>query len=548
MIRPGLLPGPRLRQQGLPAELHALQRRGGRGRHRRLRPRRRGGRGLLGRRTGSGTPPPSEARGCVPRRPPLALGRRRRSPARRRRGPDTPARRRARCSPSSSPTACPSPSRPSSTGCARSPAPRTSQTALIPLGRSLQRYAAAPDYFASPRLVVAVTGDRAAGPGDPAPRRPALPRLPARRRGDRGDQLQRRRRPLRVPGDRRLRRRPAAALEPAERRVCLACHQGQGPIFARPLWSETNANPAIAARLAPLGAELPRRAGRARPSTGSRPSTPPPTAPPASPLADRLWAEGCPDAACRAALLAAALRVGLGGAPPRRPRRAGLRARAAALWPDGLAAASPDLPNRDPLPTGRRPATSRPTARSTRRPRARPVVALAPRPGRLRRRRPRDRRRSSPPATSPGSTPSCGRAPAPPRPSPSPAPPPTAALPAGGSETRFACAGAGRPPRRLPRRRRHAAASTLLALPGQPPARRHRPRRVAAPRRPTAAASRAHARRRHRATLAPDRRPRRRSSAALAARPARRRSGRGPFPRDGRAGADRRAASEETDG
>ena len=38
-------------------------------------------------------------------------------------------------------------------------APATTRTALIPLGRSLQRYAAHPDYFKSPRLVVAVDAD-----------------------------------------------------------------------------------------------------------------------------------------------------------------------------------------------------------------------------------------------------------------------------------------------------------------------------------------------------------------------------------------------------
>ena len=40
-------------------------------------------------------------------------------------------------------------------------------TALIPLGRSLQRFAASPDYFASPRIVVAITGDRSHGPNTP---------------------------------------------------------------------------------------------------------------------------------------------------------------------------------------------------------------------------------------------------------------------------------------------------------------------------------------------------------------------------------------------
>ena len=224
------------------------------------------------------------------------------------------------------------------------------RTALIPLGRSLQRHSAAPDYFGSPRIVVAVSGDHAEGPG--------LPRL--------ADRLY-------------LGYVPAAAIVEAisydeaagrfefqevvgygldrawrtgtaERSICLRCHQGEGPIFARPLWSETNANPAVAARLDALGPDFhgaPVRqpideldAFDASIDRAARIS-----------VANRLWAEGCPDAECRAALFVAALRFGLNGARPdwRGGQSArGFDARAATLWPDGLAVVSPDLPNRDP--------------------------------------------------------------------------------------------------------------------------------------------------------------------------------------------------------
>ncbi len=71
-------------------------------------------------------------------------------------------------------------------------------------------------------------------------------------------------------------------------------------------------------------------------------------------MANRLWADGCPDAACRAGLLVAALGYGLGGAsPPGRPpeglARAAFETHATAQWPDGLAAIGPDIPNRDAL-------------------------------------------------------------------------------------------------------------------------------------------------------------------------------------------------------
>ena len=45
----------------------------------------------------------------------------------------------------------------------------------------------------------------------------------------------------------------------ARRSLCLACHQNAAPIFARPLWDETPANPAIAARLKADAARFLRR-------------------------------------------------------------------------------------------------------------------------------------------------------------------------------------------------------------------------------------------------------------------------------------------------
>ncbi len=221
--------------------------------------------------------------------------------------------------------------------------PENVATALLPLGRSLQRFAAAPDYFASPRLVVAVTGDRAAGPGDPRlADRLFLGYLPA---ADVIEAISYNPAAGRFEFEEVVGYSTGAVPAPAERRVCLACHQAGGPIFSRPLWSETNANPAIAARLAPLGASFhgaPVRqtvdgleAFDAATDRANRIA-----------LANWLWAQACPDPACRAALLTAALRLGLTGTgalrrpPSRRPPP---------RFPDGVAIVSPDLPNRDPL-------------------------------------------------------------------------------------------------------------------------------------------------------------------------------------------------------
>jgi hypothetical protein len=224
--------------------------------------------------------------------------------------------------------------------------PDNVETALIPLGRSLQRYAAAPDFFASPRIVVAVTGDTAAGPGGPRladrlflgyqPDGAVIEAISYNAAAGRFEFQE-------IVGYDGT--TPATA-QPAERRVCLACHQGHGPIFARPLWAETNANPEVAARLAPLGDSF--HGAAVRQSVDALDAFDAATDRAARiPLADRLWAEACPDRACRAALLAAAIRTGLGTLPPDPPP--GFDAHAVALWPDGLATVSQDIPNRDPF-------------------------------------------------------------------------------------------------------------------------------------------------------------------------------------------------------
>ena len=181
---------------------------------------------------------------------------------------------------------------------------------------------------------------RGGGARRAAARRPAVPRLRAGGRGDRGDQLRRGRRALRLRGGRRLRADRRRDVEPAERRVCLRCHQGDGPIFARPLWSETNANPAIAARLGAArrrrfhGAPVRADGGRARGlRRRHRPGGP-----------GRRWRAGCgPRAAatrpaarrCSTAAVRVGARRRAAGAGPPPPVRAAVGAR----WPDGLGAA-----------------------------------------------------------------------------------------------------------------------------------------------------------------------------------------------------------------
>ena len=237
-------------------------------------------------------------------------------------------------------------------------APARAHTALIPLGRSLQRYAADPDYFASPRLVVAIDADGVAAIDAPLMRdrlflgyQPAAEAIEVISYNEVAGRFE-----FQEITD------YGAGLVPqigyAARDICVPCHQGHGPIFSRPLWSETNADLAVAEKLAALGASYhgaPVREGvdalddfDLSTDRANRIA-----------VVNRLWDEGCGDdaaaTACRAALLKAALAYRLTGAraewqPAGMEQEAALlQDRAVRLWPDGLATPSPDLPNRAPL-------------------------------------------------------------------------------------------------------------------------------------------------------------------------------------------------------
>lgn len=228
---------------------------------------------------------------------------------------------------------------------------------LIPLGRSLQRTAAAPDYFRFPRVVVGV--DSAPAPGalllkdrlyiGYQEKSAVLEVISYNEAAGRFEfQLVK---DYRAGGD------PQVFY--ANRNICFACHQNGAPIFSRALWDETNANPLVAATLTQVGrsfygipvgrgVDVPyaidnavRRANRFA-------------------LTQRLWREGCgggeAGVRCRAGLFEAALRLRLAEGRAAAPDAAfeaavgrPLRASAARLWPAGLAVGRADLPNRNPL-------------------------------------------------------------------------------------------------------------------------------------------------------------------------------------------------------
>ena len=236
---------------------------------------------------------------------------------------------------------------------------------LIPLNRSLQRHAAKPEYFAYPRAVVGVDSE------------------PPMRAGSSGMFLKDRlflgyqekaeilevisyneaagRFEFQVVRDYGPGKWPKVLY--ANRALCMACHQNQSPIFSRPLWDETNANPKIAALLEQQHAEFyrfPLRQGIDVPNAIDEATDR------ANELSvyQLLWQEGCERARspndsiqCRADVFRFLLQSRLNGSPaafrslsvyrdqfvPRFAMQWNER------WPQGLQIPNPDLLNRNPL-------------------------------------------------------------------------------------------------------------------------------------------------------------------------------------------------------
>ncbi len=224
---------------------------------------------------------------------------------------------------------------------------------LIPLGRSLQRDAGAPDFFRFPRVLLAVDGAARAGV---APMKDRL-FIGYHEKGAVLEVISYNEALGRFEFQLVRDYRPGGQAERvyARRALCLACHQNGAPIFARPLWDETPANPAIAARLLAVGRNF-----YGIPPGGTDIAYFFDTATDRAnllPVWQRIWRDGCGGGAagdtCRQALFTAALRLALSGVLPERAALAELAPqldrRWRQVWPNGLALPNPDLPNRDPL-------------------------------------------------------------------------------------------------------------------------------------------------------------------------------------------------------
>ncbi|MBA3254255.1 MAG: hypothetical protein M3496_14775 [Pseudomonadota bacterium] len=222
---------------------------------------------------------------------------------------------------------------------------------LVPLSRSLQRTAAAPDFFSFPRVIAAMTAE---GAGHLLAKDRVY--LGYQERTGLIEVISYNEAAARFEFQLVRNYRPHVKPETvyASRAVCTACHQNHGPVFPRQQWDETNANPRIAARLAlkddktrqqvygvtiRRGVDLP----NAIDDSTDRANL--------FAVVHRIWRDAC-DAACRSHAIEAALQYRLSqqqGFEAKTAFSEPLAQRFAAQWPDGLAIPNPDLPNRDPL-------------------------------------------------------------------------------------------------------------------------------------------------------------------------------------------------------
>ena len=234
---------------------------------------------------------------------------------------------------------------------------RCVQTVMIPLGRSLQRSAAAPEFFKYPRIVAAFTADTATAGNFPLLKDRLY--LGFQEKANLIEVISFNETAGRF--EFQLVKNYGAGMKPkifyANRAVCVSCHQNRAPIFSRQVWDETNANPEIANRLARARVAfdgLPIRIGVDVPNA-------------VDDATDRanlfsayesLWLNGCGTSRrCRTRALVAALQYRLTN--ERRfdfqserfqqdflvPFKKNWQTR----WPDGLKIPSNDIPNRDPL-------------------------------------------------------------------------------------------------------------------------------------------------------------------------------------------------------
>ncbi len=222
---------------------------------------------------------------------------------------------------------------------------------FVPLSRSLQRMAAAPDFFSFPRVVAAMTAD---GGGHLLAKDRIY--LGYQERAGLIEVISYNEAAARFEFQLVRNYLPQGKPETvyASRAVCTACHQNHGP-FSR----GNNGTKPMRTRALRLDSRR-KTAGHASSCTESRfaaasicrmRSMIRPIEPTCSRWLNRIWRDAC-DSACRSQALQAALQYRLSqeqGFEATPAFALPLAQRFAAQWPSGLAIPNPDLPNRDPL-------------------------------------------------------------------------------------------------------------------------------------------------------------------------------------------------------
>jgi len=238
------------------------------------------------------------------------------------------------------------------------------RVAMIPMGRSLQRTAAAPDFFKYPRIVFAVTGEPAANEHDAGAllkdrlyigyveKTGMLEVISYNESAGRFE--------FQLVKDYRAGAQPKVFY--ANRAICISCHQNHAPIFSRAIWGETNANGRVAALLRAQRGDfdLSAQANIDFPDDIDKSTVR------ANALVtlQSAWRHGCSDAQdrsqsqrCRAAAFTAMLQYGLSGEQEFAPGSASYQSSFVATfarvwrqkWPQGLSMAQSSLPDRNPF-------------------------------------------------------------------------------------------------------------------------------------------------------------------------------------------------------
>ncbi len=243
----------------------------------------------------------------------------------------------------------------------------TVSSVLIPLGRCINRYAASPDFFSHPRIVVAAGSEHHGQEGTRLPfikdrifigyqeMAEAMEVISYNEEAGRFE--------FQVVSNYAPDRQ--AEVEYVERAQCTGCHQNAGPIFSRPPWSETDNNPEIFRQLSEVlsDASLGIPVFRGSEAAGVDSST---NRANLISLFQEFWRGACESdlrsesVRCRAGLLETVLRYRLQERNRALPASAlvtehlipVLNRNIREQWSNGISVLSSDVPNRNPVYAG----------------------------------------------------------------------------------------------------------------------------------------------------------------------------------------------------